>query len=164
VRVKCNRCARKKSENDLELTKKEETKKKKTQTTTKQKAGKSPVDDTKDKSERAGDWVCVKCKNNNFSFRVVCNRCQLSKIESDKLFQLHMNNLLQIGKVNESLQNQLQNQMMYEQNLQQMYYNNANNANIYQNNQNNQNNQNIQNENNYMNGYNVSPMYLIQKM
>ena len=29
--------------------------------------------------ERAGDWVCLKCKNLNFSFRVVCNRCQCAK-------------------------------------------------------------------------------------
>lgn len=35
--------------------------------------------------ERAGDWTCSKCKNLNFSFRVVCNRCQLCKKESEKL-------------------------------------------------------------------------------
>lgn len=34
--------------------------------------------------ERVGDWTCFKCKNLNFSFRVVCNRCQLSKKESEK--------------------------------------------------------------------------------
>lgn len=35
--------------------------------------------------ERAGDWNCFKCKNLNFSFRVVCNRCHLSKKESEQL-------------------------------------------------------------------------------
>jgi hypothetical protein len=35
--------------------------------------------------ERAGDWICYKCKNLNFSFRVVCNRCQMTKKDSDKL-------------------------------------------------------------------------------
>jgi hypothetical protein len=32
--------------------------------------------------ERIGDWVCLKCKNLNFSFRLACNRCQLSKAEN----------------------------------------------------------------------------------
>lgn len=35
--------------------------------------------------EREGDWNCFKCKNLNFSFRVICNRCQLSKKESESL-------------------------------------------------------------------------------
>jgi len=29
--------------------------------------------------ERQGDWACMKCKNLNFSFRIICNRCKLSK-------------------------------------------------------------------------------------
>jgi len=28
---------------------------------------------------RKGDWICPKCSNLNFSFRIKCNRCQLSK-------------------------------------------------------------------------------------
>jgi hypothetical protein len=36
--------------------------------------------------ERVGDWVCVKCKNLNFSFRNSCNRCQLTKEDSEKIF------------------------------------------------------------------------------
>ena len=36
-------------------------------------------------TERAGDWVCYKCKNLNFAFRVMCNRCHLAKNESEKM-------------------------------------------------------------------------------
>ena len=35
-------------------------------------------------TERTGDWFCSFCKNLNFAFRVVCNRCHLSKAESEK--------------------------------------------------------------------------------
>ena len=60
--------------------------------------------------ERVGDWVCIKCKNLNFSFRVVCNRCQLTKAESEKLFDQYMKNLMNYVKINELLQTQLQSQ------------------------------------------------------
>jgi Zn-finger in Ran binding protein and others len=59
--------------------------------------------------ERFGDWVCIKCKNLNFSFRVICNRCQLTKIESDKLFEQYMKNLMNYVKINEIIQNQIMN-------------------------------------------------------
>ena len=42
-------------------------------------------------SEREGDWICFNCKNVNFAFRIICNRCQLPKIESEKLLQLNFN-------------------------------------------------------------------------
>ena len=35
---------------------------------------------------KKGDWTCYICKNLNFSFRHVCNRCKLSKEESDKKY------------------------------------------------------------------------------
>ena len=35
--------------------------------------------------ERSGDWFCFNCKNLNFAFRLVCNRCHISKIESLKI-------------------------------------------------------------------------------
>jgi hypothetical protein len=57
--------------------------------------------------ERVGDWVCIKCKNLNFSFRVICNRCQLPKMESEKMFDQYMSNLMNYVKFNEVMQKQL---------------------------------------------------------
>ena len=34
-------------------------------------------------SEKVGDWVCFSWSNLNFSFRKICNRCKLSREESD---------------------------------------------------------------------------------
>ena len=34
--------------------------------------------------KREGDWICYKCKNLNFAFRNVCNKCKLPKEESEK--------------------------------------------------------------------------------
>ena len=38
-------------------------------------------------SERIGDWICFSCKNLNFAFRKLCNRCQLPKETSESLLQ-----------------------------------------------------------------------------
>ena len=39
--------------------------------------------------KREGDWVCFKCKNLNFAFRNVCNKCNLPKQESEmQLFDI----------------------------------------------------------------------------
>lgn len=35
--------------------------------------------------ERKGDWKCSKCNNINFSFRNQCNKCKISKEDSQKL-------------------------------------------------------------------------------
>ena len=51
---------------------------------------------TKQKSIRAGDWVCQICGNLNYSFRNVCNRCKLQTKESNKLPVA--SNLAQNGK------------------------------------------------------------------
>ena len=34
--------------------------------------------------KREGDWICYKCKNLNFAFRSICNKCKLPKEESEK--------------------------------------------------------------------------------
>ena len=61
-------------------------------------------------TERQGDWVCMKCKNLNFSFRVVCNRCQLPQKDSEELYLEHINNLRNLTMYNNMLQNQVFNQ------------------------------------------------------
>jgi hypothetical protein len=67
ARVKCNRCGVIKFENavrklDFDMKPKQFEKKK--------------------LQERDGDWNCSRCKNLNFSFRVICNRCNSSKTEN----------------------------------------------------------------------------------
>ena len=34
---------------------------------------------TKPFKSREGDWVCLNCRNLNFAFRVICNRCRIPK-------------------------------------------------------------------------------------
>ena len=43
-------------------------------------------------TERPGDWVCAKCKNLNFAFRLTCNRCHLQKAESEKIGEVNQAN------------------------------------------------------------------------
>jgi hypothetical protein len=98
ARVKCNRCGINKSpKKNVKKAKKQE------------KSPEALLDDGKKKpfQERVGDWVCIKCKNLNFSFRVICNRCQLPKIESEKMFDQYMSNLMNYVKFNEVMQKQL---------------------------------------------------------
>ena len=54
--------------------------------------------------ERQGDWICMRCKNLNFSFRIVCNRCKISKAESDMLYEEHMHNVYNVVRFNEMVQ------------------------------------------------------------
>lgn len=39
--------------------------------------------------ERAGDWICQRCNNHNFSFRTNCNMCHLSHELSDKMLSIY---------------------------------------------------------------------------
>jgi hypothetical protein len=54
--------------------------------------------------ERQGDWICVRCKNLNFSFRVVCNRCKIPKNELQGFYEEYVKNLNNIVQYNEMLQ------------------------------------------------------------
>ena len=38
---------------------------------------------------RAGDWICQRCNNHNFSFRVNCNMCSLSHELSDMMLSIY---------------------------------------------------------------------------
>ena len=81
TRSKCNRCGIPKSP------KKTAKLKKKLENKRKAELKNNPVNDnTKRKriKEREGDWICPKCSNLNFSFRIVCNRCSFPKNESVK--------------------------------------------------------------------------------
>lgn len=49
--------------------------------------------------ERTGDWNCFKCKNLNFSFRIVCNRCQLLKNESESQYDQYSKNIQNLIKI-----------------------------------------------------------------
>lgn len=40
--------------------------------------------------ERPGDWVCIKCKNLNFAFRIHCNRCKTSKQTSNMMLEAYL--------------------------------------------------------------------------
>jgi len=58
--------------------------------------------------ERQGDWICTRCKNLNFSFRIVCNRCKISKAESEVLYEgNHMQNIFNLLKYNELIHTQI---------------------------------------------------------
>ena len=49
--------------------------------------------------EREGDWSCYRCKNINFSFRNICNKCKLPKEESEKKFEEVGEALLKLADV-----------------------------------------------------------------
>jgi len=67
--------------------------------------------------EREGDWVCMRCKNKNFSFRVFCNRCKIPKCESEILYNEHMQNLMNLVKMNEMVQNKIFSQQSFSPNM-----------------------------------------------
>jgi hypothetical protein len=60
--------------------------------------------------DREGDWVCMRCKNKNFSFRVLCNRCKLPKRDSEEMYSEHMKSLMNLVQMNEIMQNKIFNQ------------------------------------------------------
>jgi hypothetical protein len=77
-RVKCNRCGKSKTKDDpvgkpKHLLRKENDE---NDPSVAAKTGKGPK---KQLRERAGDWICLSCRNINFAFRQQCNRCKLDK-------------------------------------------------------------------------------------
>ena len=44
--------------------------------------------------ERQGDWECKSCKNFNFSFRKICNKCGYDKEKTDKQYETIATNVL----------------------------------------------------------------------
>jgi hypothetical protein len=36
----------------------------------------------KERNNKKGDWVCINCRNLNYSFRAICNRCKIPKINA----------------------------------------------------------------------------------
>ena len=51
--------------------------------------------------ERDGDWTCYYCKNLNFTFRNICNRCHITKEISDKGHEKYFQDVLNQINVNE---------------------------------------------------------------
>lgn len=41
--------------------------------------------EAKAQEERVGDWVCIKCANLNFSFRMTCNRCHRDRAPNESV-------------------------------------------------------------------------------
>jgi hypothetical protein len=69
TRNKCNRCGIiKKPKIIIDLKQKFEPKESK------------EIKDRNDNNNKEGDWVCFNCRNLNYSFRNVCNRCKIPKV------------------------------------------------------------------------------------
>ena len=85
TRNKCNRCGIPKSPKKISKLKRKLENKKKEQMKLQQSTKKDDDEKKKKLKERKGDWICAKCGNLNFSFRIICNRCQLPKKDSDIL-------------------------------------------------------------------------------
>jgi hypothetical protein len=128
--------------------------------------------------ERSGDWLCPKCKNLNFTFRLKCNRCQLSKQDALKLSgelnqkkgQINIGNdpnllnqlqLIYKTKLLQNLQNQQKQAQNQINNINQIA-NNNNNLQLLNNNLNYAMNMGINNSYNNINIYNLSSSQIEQ--
>ena len=76
---------------------------------------------------RTGDWTCANCRNLNFAFRVVCNRCKLPKPQSTEKKEINDDN----NKKNnfENNRNRFQNKNKYKYKKNYQYYNETNSNN-----------------------------------
>lgn len=63
-------------------------------------------------TERSGDWICNSCRNLNFAFRTLCNRCQKPKpnVETKDIKE---KNKIQNEQMNNNINN---NRMHYNKN------------------------------------------------
>ncbi len=55
------------------------------------------IDNTKNKNE---DWFCYVCKNLNYSFRKICNRCKAPKQNEIKGFIFPFTNIMTNPNIN----------------------------------------------------------------
>jgi len=89
--------------------------------------------------ERQGDWICIKCKNLNFSFRVICNRCKLPKSDTQQFYDEHIKGLMNIVVQNQIITGNVNNNPIYlNLNCNAIFspdnlYKNSNNCNIVSN-------------------------------
>ena len=68
TRNKCNRCGIvKKPKKIIDI---------------KQKVDPKTIKETKERNNKKGDWICLNCRNLNYSFRTICNRCKIPKINT----------------------------------------------------------------------------------
>ena len=83
TRKKCNRCGiMKNPKKILDL---------------KPKVGEQKIcNEAKERNNKKGDWICINCRNLNYSFRTFCNRCKIPKIDPI----LKVSNALGSQKVN----------------------------------------------------------------
>jgi len=78
-RVRCNRCGKNKTKDDP-VGKPKHLLRKENDENDPMCVNKVQAPKTKKQlKERAGDWLCMSCRNINFAFRQQCNRCKMSK-------------------------------------------------------------------------------------
>lgn len=75
---------------------------------------------------RNGDWTCMSCRNLNFAFRVVCNRCKLPKPQTTEKKETNDEKKNNFENNN---RNRFQNKNKYKYKKNYQYYNDANSNN-----------------------------------
>ena len=75
---------------------------------------------------RTGDWNCTNCRNLNFAFRVVCNRCKLPKPQNTEKKETNDDKKNNFDNNN---RNRFQNKNKYKYKKNYQYYNDANSNN-----------------------------------
>lgn len=66
-------------------------------------------------THRAGDWVCILCHNLNYSFRKVCNRCQVQTKRQNLIQSLSLLGKSFPNEVDDEQENQAENILMNSQ-------------------------------------------------